>query len=74
MSTEKLEHLVRMANQIAANLDHGKADEEALEAVANHLSRFWARRMKAQIIGHLHSGGEGLDPLARRAVERISRI
>lgn len=73
MSTEKRAHLVRMANQIAANLGHGRADDQALEAVADHLSRFWARPMKAQIVEHLHRGGEGLDPLARRAVERISR-
>lgn len=71
MSLSQLQHLVVMANQIAANLAHGEESEQ-VAAVASHIVRFWAAPMKEKIINHLHDGGEGLLPVAARAVESIA--
>ena len=72
MSPDKL---VRMANQIGAFFAHqGQgpgAEEKAVAAIAKHLGDFWDPRMRAAIVAHGVAGGEGLDPLVKRAVERL---
>jgi formate dehydrogenase subunit delta len=41
-------------------------------SVADHLRKFWDPVMRKQIIEHLHAGGEGLEPMAREAVQRLA--
>ena len=41
------EKLVRMGEQVAANLDYDDDAEGLVARVADHLSRFWDPRMKA---------------------------
>ena len=48
MSSEG-EHLIRMAHDIAANTRGGKTDTEAVEAIANHLRRFWTPKMRERL-------------------------
>ncbi|QIB67588.1 formate dehydrogenase subunit delta [Kineobactrum salinum] len=63
-----------MANQIAANLQHGAGSEaDAADQVANHMRRFWARSMKIQLSEYLREDGGELSPLAREAVARLDR-
>ena len=62
--------LVRMANEIARNLRTLPGDQPAT-ATAAHLKSFWTPRMCAEIVAHLDTGGEGLDPLAQEAVVRL---
>lgn len=73
MSPDKL---VRMANQIGTFFAHqGKgpeADEIAVKAIAKHLDDFWDPRMRTAIVAHGATGGAGLDPLVKRAVERLA--
>jgi len=68
MSTESL---VRMANDIAAFFASEPDRGVAADAVASHLRRLWAPRMREQIRAHLAAGGEGLCDLAREAVARL---
>lgn len=72
MSTASMqaEKLVRMANQIAQNLMMQPHDD-AVASVVEHLRAFWTPRMRRQLIDHAASGGEGLEPLAREAVQRL---
>lgn len=67
MSTQKL---VRMANQIAIFF-RTQPDETAVAGVADHIKAFWAPMMRREIYAHVKSGGEGLDPLARRGLEAL---
>lgn len=62
--------LVMMANQIA-KFFAAQGDERAVPQIATHIEQFWDPRMRKQIKAHLASGGAGLDPLARSAVEKI---
>jgi formate dehydrogenase subunit delta len=62
--------LVTMANQIAS-FHRRKPQEEAAVEVAAHLQRFWEPRMRKAIEAHLDGGGDGLSPIARRAVELV---
>ena len=59
--------LVHMANQIA---DYFRSFPEAESAagVADHISKFWAPKMRGQLIAYADGGGAGLDALAAKAV------
>jgi len=66
-----VEKLVRMANQIAANIDYGPDKDKLADTVADHLTRFWTPEMRAAIIdGHRRKIFD-LSPLAARAVEKL---
>ena len=60
-----LDNLIRMANQIAANLQH---EPNVPEAVAEHIRLFWDPRMKQMIFAH---DLDGLLPDAAAAITRL---
>lgn len=72
MSLSKLDNLIRMANQIRANMDQAHNDELTAEVVADHLTRFWSRPMKDMIIDYNNNDGERLDPVTRAAIAQLS--
>jgi formate dehydrogenase subunit delta len=66
-----VEKLVRMANQIAANLDYGQDRAKIVTSVADHLTRFWTPAMRAAIIEGHRQKLLDLSPVAASAVERL---
>ncbi len=67
------ETMVHMANQIAiffSTYPH----HEAVAGVAEHLKKFWERRMLEQIYQHVNAGGEGLNPLVIAAVQQLQQV
>jgi formate dehydrogenase subunit delta len=66
----KTGHMVHMANQIAAYFA-SYPREEAVTGIADHLQKFWERRMLQQIFDYVDAGGAGLDELAVEAVSRL---
>jgi formate dehydrogenase subunit delta len=70
-----IEHLVAMANDIAAFFDAEGSDQAAAaEGVRFHISRYWEPRMRRAIIAHLQNGASGLTPTARAAVEKLAPV
>ena len=67
MSSHTLDKLVYMANQIAREFGFQQPDQAA-EATADHLRRYWDPRMRGMIRKHVEAGGEGLGEIARAAV------
>ncbi len=67
MDTAKL---IRMANQIATFFRH-EGEEAGAQSVKKHLVEFWDPRMRRGILEHLASGGDGLDPIALKAVNAL---
>jgi formate dehydrogenase subunit delta len=67
-----VEHLVAMANDIAAFFDAESGKEQAPESVRSHIARYWESRMRSAIISHLQHGGDGLSPTALAAVQRLA--
>lgn len=67
MSAQTTAHLVRMANQIAANLA-AQGEAVAVRETATHIARFWDPRMKAALFAAEQTG---LEPIARAAVEQL---
>ena len=61
------DRLVVMANQIAGFFA-AYPEESAVASTADHLKKFWDPVMRRRIRAHLEAGGEGLTPIARKAV------
>lgn len=64
--------LIRMANDIAANLA-AYPESEAIAGVAHHIRDFWSPRMRQRFVALVESGGEGLAPLALAAGRDLVR-
>jgi formate dehydrogenase subunit delta len=62
--------LVRMVNQIAANVAHHPHDQAVAE-ITRHLRSTWAPSMRADLVGYLDGGGADLTPLAAAAAEQL---
>ena len=70
-----IEHLVRMANDIADYFHSGPDRALAVAGVSNHMKKFWDPRMRRQIAAHLREqGGEGLSELALEAVVQLTEL
>ncbi|MEC3950361.1 formate dehydrogenase subunit delta [Sphingobium sp. HWE2-09] len=66
------DRLVYMAHQIARNIAT-MGEAKAVEALAEHLTRFWDPRMKAQIIAIAQEQPEQLSPIVAAAVARMAQ-
>ena len=64
--------LVRMANQIAINFQHGPNKQEAAAATLDHISRFWSSPMREQIIVYFRAGETELNEVANIAVSGLA--
>jgi formate dehydrogenase subunit delta len=60
--------LHQMVEQIARNFAV-RGEDLAVAATVDHIRAFWDPRMKAALIG---GSGEGLSPIARRAIDQIA--
>lgn len=67
----QLGSLIKMINQIAANLSHHQSEEQAAKQVAHHLQRFWARSMKEEILVYYKNDGAQLLPVAQKALAQM---
>ena len=67
------EKLVRMANDIAANLEYGPDRAKAVAEVADHLRRFWSPLMREEIVNHDDRGQVKLSEVAKQAVAQLAQ-
>ena len=70
MSEDKINKLVRMANQIGA-FYAAMPDNEAAAGVATHLRRFWTPKMIRELVEFAETGRAQLNSTAARAVETL---
>jgi len=62
--------MVHMANQIAQFFS-SYPREEAVAGVADHIQKFWEKRMRRQLHEYVAQGGSGLDALVLEAEKRV---
>jgi formate dehydrogenase subunit delta len=62
VTSRQIDHLVRMANQIALNCGAQRNAEESAHRTAEHLQKFWSPAMRAQLRQYWRQGGGGLLP------------
>jgi formate dehydrogenase subunit delta len=63
------EHLVQMANDIGNFFRAEPVREDAVAGIANHIAKFWTKRMRQKIAAH---GEGGLDELPREALRCLA--
>jgi formate dehydrogenase subunit delta len=63
------EHLVQMANDIGNFFRAEPVREDAVIGIANHIAKFWTKRMRQKLAAH---GEGGLDELPREALRRLA--
>ena len=69
----KVDPLIKMANQIGAFFEGEAGIEGGARLVATHMSRYWEKRMRQEIIAYYQrDGGEGLDEVALKAVALLA--
>src|SRR5882757_8210659 len=66
------DRLIYMANQIGWFF-RSQGHDKAVPGIADHIKKFWDPRMRKAIFAHLHSGGAGLDPNVRDALETLKQ-
>jgi formate dehydrogenase subunit delta len=65
-----IENLVTMANQIGSFFDSYPDKAEASTEISGHLRRYWAPRMRVQLLGHVDAlHGEGLSPIVLTSIQ-----
>ena len=69
MTDSELEHLRKMANQIAVNFSF---HEDQVARIADHIGRFWAPSMKKLFSDYIDNGGTGVEAPVREAMQEIS--
>ncbi len=70
MSEEKI---IRMANQIAAFF-HSKPEAQGVAGIAEHINKFWEKRMRAELFEAINESGTELDPWVLKAAPMIHPI
>jgi formate dehydrogenase subunit delta len=66
------ENLVKMANDIGAFFRAEPKRDDAIAGIANHISRYWTKRMREKLNAHLKDHAAALDELPREAVARLN--
>jgi formate dehydrogenase subunit delta len=65
----KVDNLITMANQIGTFFESYPDRAEASSEIAGHLKRFWAPRMRGQLLRHIdQQQGDGLSPLVLSSI------
>jgi formate dehydrogenase subunit delta len=67
-----VDHLVAMANDIAAFFAAETNHDVAVAGVANHIEKFWTPRMYQKLTANLEVCGGDLAPLAREALKQLA--
>lgn len=70
----KIDKLIKMANDISDFFNAEPDKELAAEGVAKHILRAWEPRMRHDIMTHYQQGGSGLSDLAKIAVSKLNHI
>ena len=72
MASQQLKQLIRMAEQIAANLAAGVDADTAATRTADHLRRFWTPAMRSELLDYWQEGQEELDATVSAALAVLS--
>jgi formate dehydrogenase subunit delta len=66
------DQLVRMINDISGFFVSESDQNQAVEGVVGHVTKFWDPRMRSQIVSYVaQTDGAGLTELSRLAVNRL---
>ena len=70
--TVNIDKLLKMAEQITANMSYTDDQDIVAAKVADHLNRFWDPRMKAAIREYAEKHATECSPLLRAAISQLN--
>lgn len=70
MGDREIEHLIKMVNQITANLARGEDEAADVARVADHLRRFWSPAMGLKLANYLQQNQDALPRISALAVSQ----
>ena len=68
MSVKQVDHLVKMANQIALNLAAWGEEAAVVEKTGEHMKKFWTPAMRRQLIEFWRTEDKSLSPVVCRVL------
>ena len=69
----KLNSIIKMCNQISENIGYQLTPTQAAEKVENHITLFWAKSMKTELIKYYQNDGEALSDISKLAAKKLSQ-
>ena len=69
--TVKFDKLLRMAEQIAANISISDDEESVADQVTGHLQRYWDPRMREHFLDQASHHADQMSPVVKRVVEKL---
>jgi formate dehydrogenase subunit delta len=72
MSHDGHEQIVKMANDIGRFYRGEPAREDAIAGIANHIKRYWAKRMRDKLVAQAQRPDSGLEELPLAAARRLA--
>lgn len=70
MPGQQIDHLVKMANQIALNFGAERDPGGAATRTREHLKKFWTRDMRRQLLAYGAAGGDGLSACVHQMLDQ----
>ena len=71
MTARQVDHLVKMANDIALNMAACGNEQEVARVTGEHLQKFWTPAMLGQLIEYHRAGGADLSPAVARLLASL---
>ena len=71
MSSNELQHLVKMANQIASNISSETDSDIVAEKMANHIRLFWSPIMRDKLLTYMQAQPNELLPVSQKALSLL---
>ena len=68
MTARQIEHLVKMANQIAVNLTPWGDEETVANKTREHIEKFWTIAMREELMAYWRDGGDNVSPVVARCL------
>jgi hypothetical protein len=73
MSTNKVDRLVKMINQISLNMRSNGSEDLVVSQISEHLEKFWSPAMK-DLISEQEDNNVGLTPISQKAVIQLAAM
>ena len=64
--------MIRMANQIS-DFFKSYTEEEAINGIADHISKFWEPGIRKAFLSHVEEGGHGFSALVIKSAPHVKR-
>jgi formate dehydrogenase subunit delta len=70
--TAKQTSIIKMCNQISDNIGYQLTADQCADKVVNHLTLFWAKSMKEELIRYYQEDGQLLNETSKIVAQKLA--